>query len=441
MWYDELFSIGVAGLPTGDSLRAVVADHTHPPLFYVLLKVWMLAGGESDAWVRLLPCLFAILLGAGVVWLAREARAGAAAGALAVALAAASPLAVDLANEVRDYSLLALLACLSLAATLYDRRVRTRHSFVLLALINVALVHSHYFGWLTVGAEVAVSVALWQRDEARRVLKSALCAALAFVPWAAAVLAHALRTPAPLRNVAWIVPPTVSAPASLLSDFTGRSGVMAADVAWLSLVAVALLALLVMRRRGVVLRAPTDNATLVLLAAAGLGMPLIVWVASLSGAHSVWVPRYMIGSAAPTALLVAIAVTALPPRRWAAAAAVGFVWAAVAFAALPKRPPAKFDWRRFTRRIETSVGGPKDLYALEAFTGAPLMHYAGPGTRLRMIASLDDLPLGDSWLVYRRESFASGSASDALKARGFSVVTALSAETAGQRFVAVRVRR
>ncbi|MHB8838019.1 MAG: glycosyltransferase family 39 protein [Gemmatimonadaceae bacterium] len=466
LWYDELFSLGVAGLPIGDSLRRIVADHTNPPLFYLLLKGWIALGGESDHWLRLLPCLFAMLLGAGLVWLAREVRVGAMAGMLAVALAAASPLLVDLANEVRGYSLLALLACLSLAATLYDRRQRSRDSFALLTLINIALVHTHYFGWLTVGAAVLAAMLSWSRDEARRVARSALLTLLAFLPWAGAVAAHALSNPAPLRNVQWIAPPEVEAPLWLVRDLTGRSGNAVADLVWLALVGTALIGLAVaaVRRResarklrdaaAVPDSAPRASAltsgdapdapragTLTLLAMAGLAAPAAVWAVSLASGHSIWVQRYLIGAAAPVVLLVAIALAALPPRRWGAASIAGFVWVAVACAALPQRAPVKFDWRRFVRRMEVAPGSPREVYALEAFTAAPLLRYALPGMHVAVVRSLSELPTGELWLVYRRESFASGSATEPLKALGFTTVTSLSAETAWQKVVAMRIRR
>lgn len=467
LWYDELFSLGVAELPFGDSLRRIIADHTNPPLFYVLLKGWMALGGDSDHWVRLLPCLLAMLLGAALVWLAREVRVGARAGMLAVALAAASPLSVDLANEVRGYSLLALLACLSLAATLHDRTRRTRETFALMTIINIALVHTHYFGWLTIGAECVAALYAWRLPLARRVLRSAGLTLLAFVPWAAAVAAHALTNPAPLRNVAWIEPPDAAAPLWLLRDLTGRSGIAAVDLAWLALVTIALVMLAVVqwRRRGgaTLLRdtpaaqgthaagvaraaAPERSDTLAegalpFLALSALAVPLLVWAVSLLSGHSFWVQRYLVGAAAPVALLTAIAVAALPPRRWGAAAIAGFVWAAVACAALPQRAPTKFDWRRFVRRVDTSAGSPRDLYALEAFTGAPLLRYARAGMRLHMVKSLGELPGGDIWLVYRRDSFADGSPAAALRSLGFTTVTSLAAETAGQQIVAVRIRR
>jgi hypothetical protein len=186
--------------------------------------------------------------------------------------------------------------------------------------------------------------------------------------------------------------------------------------------------------------APVEGA-LALLALAGLAAPLLVWAVSLLSGHSFWVQRYLVGAAAPVALLTAIAVAALPPRRWGAAAIAGFVWTAVACAALPQRAPTKFDWRRFVRRVDLSVGSPRDIYALEAFTGAPLLRYAHAGMRLHMVKSLRDLPGGDVWLVYRRDSFADGSPAAALRSLGFATVTSLAAETAGQQIVAVRIRR
>ncbi len=459
LWYDELFSVGVAGLPFADALRRIIADHTNPPLFYLLLKAWMAVGGESDQWVRLLPCLFSMMLGAALVWLAREARSGVIAGMLAVALATASPLSVDLANEVRAYSLLALLACLSLAATLRDHTLRTRDTFALMTLINVALVHTHYFGWLTIAAECVVGT-VWWRADGRRVLQSAGFTGLAFVPWATAVATHALGNPAPLRNVSWITPPDAAAPLWLLRDLTGRSGNTAADLAWLAFVSVALIALAFASwrhgaqesasRNAAVSKVdtPTANAnssspvqgSLALLVIAGLSVPLAVWAVSVLSGHSIWVQRYLLGAAAPVALLTAIAIAALPPRRWHVAAIVGLAWTAVACGALPRRAPTKVDWRRLARRIDVSVGSPREVFALEAFTAAPLQRYARPGMRVRIVPSLDSLPRGDAWLVYRPESFAAGSPADALRELGLTTVAALSMATLGQKIVAVRIK-
>jgi uncharacterized membrane protein len=441
LWFDELFSLGLAWLPFGASLARTVADHTNPPLFYLLLKAWIALGGDADAWVRLLPCLLAILGGPALVWLAREAGAGRMATLLAVGFAAASPLAVDMANEVRAYSLLTLLACLSLAAMLRDRRVATRGSFALLTLVNVALVHTHYFGWFTVAAEVAAASLCWPRPALRRVLGGAALTALAFVPWAGAVLGHALTHAAPLRTVAWIARPTVGDLPWLIRDLTGGTSAGWPDVVWLVAACLALLALALPRvRRAALAQGAPDTAALVLLVLAGLAAPVLVWAFSTWGSRSVWVPRYLIGSAAPVALLVGTALAALAPRRAPVGALAGFVWIALALVALPFRPPTKFDWPGFARRLEAE-GGPRDVVAFEAFTAAPLERYAGGELRIHVVHGVGEVPPGAWWVVFRPASFAAGSPEPQLRDLGFDVERAVWQETAGQRIGALLVRK
>src|SRR5215831_207241 len=89
-------------------------QHTHPPLFYVLMHAWLawLAPQLSElAWtLRAVAAVFGILAVALIYGLARAAF-GERAGLAAAALAAVSPAMVMLAQEGRNYTLpLALLA-------------------------------------------------------------------------------------------------------------------------------------------------------------------------------------------------------------------------------------------------------------------------------------------------------------------------------------------
>lgn len=60
LWNDEVFSATVAQMTWPAMLRAVVADIVHPPLFYILLKLWIYIGGRSVLWMRTLPLLFSL---------------------------------------------------------------------------------------------------------------------------------------------------------------------------------------------------------------------------------------------------------------------------------------------------------------------------------------------------------------------------------------------
>src|ERR1700683_4803189 len=58
---DEIFSVQLARDNWRDLFTAAVQDAIHPPLLYVLLKLWIGIGGESLLWLRLFP-----VAGAGV---------------------------------------------------------------------------------------------------------------------------------------------------------------------------------------------------------------------------------------------------------------------------------------------------------------------------------------------------------------------------------------
>src|SRR5215470_6516511 len=61
LWFDEIFSVHAAEHSWLGLFSFVAQDLVHPPLFYVLLKVWIAAGGESQLWLRLLPVLLAFI--------------------------------------------------------------------------------------------------------------------------------------------------------------------------------------------------------------------------------------------------------------------------------------------------------------------------------------------------------------------------------------------
>ena len=61
LWFDEIFSVHAAEHPWNSILWFVSLDLIHPPLFYVLLKVWIGFGGESVFWLRLFPVIFSVI--------------------------------------------------------------------------------------------------------------------------------------------------------------------------------------------------------------------------------------------------------------------------------------------------------------------------------------------------------------------------------------------
>src|SRR3954468_13650460 len=59
-WIDEGLSVGIADRPLGDIPEALRKDGS-PPLYYMLLHFWLNLAGSSEAGVRSLSLLFALL--------------------------------------------------------------------------------------------------------------------------------------------------------------------------------------------------------------------------------------------------------------------------------------------------------------------------------------------------------------------------------------------
>jgi uncharacterized membrane protein len=149
-WLDELFSVNLSRLPIRE-MHAVLLNDVHPPLYQVLLKLWMKMAGPSEPATRLFSALCA-MAAVGLLW--RHARGwGPVFLVSAVTLLASSKLLIFYSNETRGYAL--ALLC-SMAVTLSAPRTRQQPAGALFALSCLALSLTHYFGLIYVGAMLAV---------------------------------------------------------------------------------------------------------------------------------------------------------------------------------------------------------------------------------------------------------------------------------------------
>ncbi|HET6891170.1 MAG TPA: hypothetical protein VFH31_08730, partial [Pyrinomonadaceae bacterium] len=113
LWFDEIFSVHAARHDWNQLIRFVAADIIHPPLFYLLLKVWIGIGGESLLWLRLLPVLISIATVVPFLLLCREFELTSTEIKLALLLLAVNGYLIKYAQEVRMYSLLLFLSVCS----------------------------------------------------------------------------------------------------------------------------------------------------------------------------------------------------------------------------------------------------------------------------------------------------------------------------------------
>ena len=355
LWFDEIFGVHAARHAWGEMWRFVAADLIHPPLFYALLKVWVALGGESLLWLRLFPALTSIAAVVPLLLLARELRLGARARNVALLVAAANGYLIKYAQEVRMYGLLLLLTLTSLwlFARLLKRAGRARGLLFALALVNLLLVYTHYYGWLVVACEVAF-VALKERRRLGALLLTAGGLALAYVPWVAACMSASARGGGLAQNIGWIQRPRARDLVQLFALFNepfyfrqssadplyARGGALFG----LLIVGLPLAALLVRAARGLSAGAGgeaapvevderiderprasasgrTDGVVVLLLVFTVLPV-LLAFVASYALPQSVWGTRHLIVAYAPYALLAGLALERLRPLWWRGAALI-----------------------------------------------------------------------------------------------------------------------
>jgi uncharacterized membrane protein len=210
LWYDEGNSARIAER----SVRLIVegaGGDIHPPLYYLLLKVWRAVFGPSEAGLRsfsaacgVLTVLFAYLIGRDLF--------GRRVGLVAAGFLAVAPFAVYYSQEARMYALLALCAAASTWAILDPAQLRIKNSkFKILLYIaaTAAGLWTQYAYPFVMAAQAVWCLGLWVLNSATAphanselrienskfptaYLVSTLVAVLLYLPWAPIALRQVL---------------------------------------------------------------------------------------------------------------------------------------------------------------------------------------------------------------------------------------------------------
>lgn len=113
LWLDEATSIKAATLSFGEIITKFSPGDFHPPLYYLLLKIWIGFFGSTEFSVRLLSVIFGI----GTVYLTQKVTSklfkNENLGYLSAFLLAISPLHIYYSQEARMYSMAILLTLLT----------------------------------------------------------------------------------------------------------------------------------------------------------------------------------------------------------------------------------------------------------------------------------------------------------------------------------------
>jgi len=201
-WYDEAFSTGVARGTLAQILSNAFRD-VHPPLYHLILHLW-LAIGKSDFAVRLLSAILGVAGIASMYSLGRTIFDGSV-GLVAATIAAVAPYKVFYSQEARMYTLLFVLVSMLLLSYIRMLRTGSRRWWLAYAVSAVLGLYAHYLSGL-----VLLSLHLHflthlggGRKRWRRLVTADALIILAFLPQVMIFLGQAQR----LAGNSWISPP------------------------------------------------------------------------------------------------------------------------------------------------------------------------------------------------------------------------------------------
>jgi mannosyltransferase len=292
-WIDEGIAVGIASHSFTDIPSTLSMDGS-PPLYYLLLHLWMGQFGETEAATRALSLLFAMVAVPVAYWAGSSIFDDRRTGVLAAVGIAACPFLTYYAQETRMYSLVVVLSLLASASFVLAFLRGRRAHLIWLGVWMTMLLYTHAWGlYLAAGMAIAWLVLLRRGQVgARDGLLLGGAVLLLYAPWLPTLIAQAQHTAAP-----WSERPSpmtlLGIPFSLFGD----------DDYATPLLAVAVI---------VALRKAHDrDGAIRMLAGIAVAAALLAWLGSQI--QPAWANRYFAVLLGPTVLALA-AVLARGPR-------------------------------------------------------------------------------------------------------------------------------
>jgi hypothetical protein len=232
LWIDEAYSFHSANRTLAATWHQAIHFETQPPLYFVLLNLWLRLGSPSVHWMRMLSAL-AVIGCMAFLWATRPTNTGRR-GVPAPVFAMVTATVVWAAAEARPYALALFFSAWTMYFFVRILERQDDRSWLDATLYAIGayagLITFYYVGFLLAGQWVAA--ALLQRG--RRWLTIALTVvALAFVPWLTVVHDQVTRNINPMPA---IVPqpamrylaggPSTNLPSAFLAGVFGDSPVL-----------------------------------------------------------------------------------------------------------------------------------------------------------------------------------------------------------------------
>ncbi|MFN6563372.1 MAG: glycosyltransferase family 39 protein [Nostoc sp. ChiSLP01] len=161
-------------------------DAQHPPLYYVMVRLWMQLFGNSVATTRSLSAIISLLAFPCIYWLCLELFQSPIAAWISVAFLTVSPFHLLYAQEAREFSLWMVTILLESAALLQAIRLNNKKFWGIYAVTVALGLYTFLFSGLLAIA-YGIYVFAIERFRFTKIVKAYLIATslgfLAFIPW------------------------------------------------------------------------------------------------------------------------------------------------------------------------------------------------------------------------------------------------------------------
>jgi mannosyltransferase len=366
-WIDEGLSVGIAHHDFW-SIPSVLKKDGSPPLYYMLLHVWMgVVGGDGESRTHALSVLCATLTIPSGWWFGRRLFGERAAWATA-ALCATLPFLTYYAQETRMYALVAVLGLVASGAFAMAYAVGDRRWLPVFSVATVLTVYAHNWGlFLGVGMGAAFLVLLrgTPAEERRAFFRDGVIGfgllVVLYLPWIPRLLFQAKHTGAP-----WAEAPDFNGLLNGLQNLVG--GIETA----LLLLVVGLGGLMTMRARG---ESP-ERLRAVRALAVTIGVAVVLaWLASQ--ASPAWATRYFSVFIGPALLLAGAGLVRFGKVGLIALAVILVLW----FDPRERQIRGKSDAYRVARTLKDQglIAKGDTVLAVHPEYGPAMRYYLGGG--------------------------------------------------------------
>ncbi len=325
LWLDESLSAEIARRPLGAMFTALRHDGS-PPLYYLVLHVWIALFGTSTTAVRSLSSVFAVL-SLPLAYLAGRQVGGRGygrqLGLWTLLVVSMAPWTFRYATETRMYMLLFDLVLVGIVVLARALERPTTGRLVAVGAVTLAIAYTHYWGLYLI-APVVLALLVRRRW---RILAAMAISAIGYLPWLPSLLYQLRYTGTP-----WAQPPSLTIFTDTVVQWGGPGQTGALFGVGLLLLAAAGVAVVAWPGAGATGGAPDREARHLdgRWLAAAAAAPLVVALVLGAVTHAGYAIRYTAVALPAFCVLVGLGLLRLPRRGQVVAAALVVVLGVVA---------------------------------------------------------------------------------------------------------------